>query len=56
MAWYHIVGIAVVAWVGLSVLLAGAWSRFASRRTAREQQILRSMNDHPAGTRRTTKI
>lgn len=53
MAWYHIVGIAVVAWFGLSVLLAGAWSRFASRRTAREQQILASKAQHPAGTGRT---
>lgn len=56
MDWYWIAIIITVAWVGLSVLLAGAWSRFASRRTAREQQILRSMNDHPAGTSRTTKI
>lgn len=51
MAWYWIVAIILVAWVGLSVLLAGAWSRFASHRSKRERQIIASKLAHPTNYR-----
>ena len=43
MAWYWIALIITIAWVGLSTLLAGGWSRHMRRNKTREEQTLQGL-------------